>query len=323
MNKIKLGIFVTVGLLIFVAGIFFIGARKNLFSNTIAVEALFNTVEGLQVGSQVRYSGINIGTVESISIKSDSIVLTVLTLESDASQFVKKDAVATITSAGLMGNKIIDISPGSATAKSIEGGDRINTESPTSLEDILGDLKATASSAKTIASNIATISTRIEEGRGLIGNLVSDTTQYQEIESIISSFEMASDNVQNISRDIEVLTSNTRAGQGALGKLMADKETAQKIEILIDSLSVTGDISANVARNIQELSRKLNDEDGMLNKILTDSAFASEINQTVIEVKRASAEIDRTADKVNRSWILNIFGGNKNKKNKQKEENEQ
>lgn len=303
------------GLLIFVAGIFFIGARQNLFGNNITVKAVFDSVEGLQVGSQVRFSGINIGTVEGIQIKSDSTVVTTMMLEQDASQFVKEDAVATITTAGLMGNKIVNIASGSATAGSIEGGDTLRTASPASLEDIMADLKATASSARTIADNIATISSRIEEGKGLIGNLVSDTTQYEEIESIINSFEMASDNVQNISRDIEVMTSNTRQGEGALGKLMVDEVTAQKVEVLIDSLSKTGKISTDVAQNVLEFSRKLNSEKGTVNKILTDSLFANEVDSTLTEVKQASEEIDRTADKINESWILNIFGGGNKKKN--------
>jgi len=316
MNKLKLGLFVLLGLLIFVAGIFFIGARQNLFGDNITVQAVFTSVEGLQVGSQVRFSGIDIGTVERIQIKSDSSVTTTIMLEADASQFIKEDAIATISTAGLMGNKIVNISSGSESAGGISEGDTLRTTSPASLEDIMADLKATASSARTIADNIAVISNRIQEGKGLIGNLVSDTTQYQEIENIIGSFEMASNNVQNISRDIEVMTSNTRRGEGALGKLMVDETAARKVAVLIDSLTKTGEISTDVAQNILEFSRKLNSDQGTIDKILTDTVFASEVDSTITGVKQASEEINKTADKINSSWILNIFGGNK-KKNKE------
>ncbi len=115
------------------------------------------------------------------------------------------------------------------------------------------------------------------------------------------------------------MTSNTRQGEGALGKLMADDKTAQKIEVLIDSLSKTGKISTDVAQNVLEFSRKLNNDQGTVNKILTDTAFANEVDSTITEVKRASEEIDQTADKINDSWILNIFGGgDKDKKKKNK-----
>lgn len=313
-NKLKLGIFVVVGLLIFVAGIFFVGARQNLFGNNIKVVAVFRTVDGLQTGSQVRFSGIDIGTVERIQIKSDSAVLTVLSLEKSSSKFVKEDAVAAISTAGLMGNKIVDIASGTPNVSSISDGDTIQTSSPAGFDEILDDLKATTSSARVIADNIATISKRIEEGQGLIGKLVSDTTQYGEIESIINSFEMASSNVQNISSDIEMLTSNTLQGRGALGRLMADQETARKVEVFVDSLAKTGEISTDVAQNVLLFSRKLNSKKGTIDKILTDSAFAKQIDSTVIEVKRASEEIDQTADKINGSWLLNLFGGNKKKK---------
>lgn len=320
-KNIKLGLFVFLGLLLFVAAIFFIGARQNLFGSNIEVTATFRNVEGLQVGSQVRFSGINIGTVESVTLQSDSAVQTKLLLEQRASQFIKEDAVASISTAGLMGNKIITISSGSQSAGSISDGDQLETASPASVEDIMANLKETSNSAMTIASNIEEISTRIEEGKGVIGNLVADTTNAEQVESMINSFEMATGNVQSILEDIDVLAERTRNGQGALGKLMADQETARKVEMIIDSLAKTGAISTGVAQNILEFSEKLSNDEGALDKVLTDTAFASDINETVNSVKQTSESIDQTTDRINDSWILNLFGGGKDR-DKSEEKNE-
>ncbi len=313
-NNIKLGLFVVIGLLLFVAAIFFIGARQNLFGSNIRVLAVFNTVDGLQAGSQVRFSGINIGTVEEVTIKSDTTVQTTLLLEKSASQFIKKDAVAAISSAGLMGNKIITISSGSQNTKSISEGDKLETTSPASIEDIMANLNKTSQSAMEIAGTIAKISGRIEEGKGVLGNLVADTLNAEQVENMINSFKMATNNIQNILQNVDALAERTMNGEGALGKIMADQETAQKIDMLIDSLAKTGAISTDIARNMQKFSEKLNSEDGALDKVLTDTAFANDINETIIQVKETSEGIDRTAEKVNESWILNIFGGKKDKK---------
>ncbi|MDF9795814.1 phospholipid/cholesterol/gamma-HCH transport system substrate-binding protein [Catalinimonas alkaloidigena] len=319
-KNIKLGLFVILGLLLFVAAIFFIGARQNLFGSNIEVTATFKNVEGLQVGSQVRFSGINIGTVESVTLKNDSAVQTTLLLEQRASQFIKEDAVAAISTAGLMGNKIITISSGSQTAASISDGDQLETTSPASVEDIMANLKETSNSAMQIASNIERISTRIEEGKGVIGNLVADTTNAEQVESMINSFEMATGNVQSILQDIDALAERTRNGEGALGKLMADQETAEKVEMIIDSLAKTGSISTDVAQNILEFSEKLSSDRGALDKVLTDTAFANDINETVNSVKQTSESIDQTTERINDSWILNIFGGGKDR-DKIEEEN--
>ncbi|WKN31755.1 MlaD family protein [Porifericola rhodea] len=320
-KNIKLGIFVILGLLIFVAAIFFIGARQNLFGSNIRITATFNNVEGLQIGSQVRFSGINIGTVENVVLENDSAVKTTLLLEERASRFVKKDAVAAISTAGLMGNKIVTISSGSQGESSVSDGDQLNTTSPASIEDIMANLNKTSESAMEIADNLAKISGRIEQGKGVLGNLVADTVNAEQVESIITSFEMASNNVQSILQDVDALASRTRNGEGVLGKLMADRETARKVEILIDSLSKVGTISTAVARNALEFSEKLNNDKGAVDKILTDSTLAKDIGETVNQVKQTSASIDKTTDKINNSWILNLFGGKDKKKKKEEEKN--
>jgi phospholipid/cholesterol/gamma-HCH transport system substrate-binding protein len=322
-NNIKLGLFVILGLLLFVAAIFFIGARQNMFGANIRVEAVFNNVEGLQVGSQVQFSGINIGTVEDITLKNDSAVQATLVLEESASQFIKKDAVATISTAGLMGNKIVTITSGSQSASSISDGDQLQTATPSSIEDIIDNLNKTSRSAMEIASNIEKISSRIEEGKGVLGNLVADTSNSEQVESIFTSFKMASNNIQSILQNVDELAARTRNGEGALGKLMADRETALKVEMIIDSLAKTGSLSTDVAQNMLEFSEKLNNDDGALDKVLTDTAFANNIGETVQQVKQTSEGIDRTAEKVNNSWIMNLFGGRNNKDNQSNENEEQ
>ncbi|WPP52173.1 MlaD family protein [Catalinimonas niigatensis] len=319
-NNIKLGFFVILGLLLFVAAIFFIGARQNMFGSNVRVQAVFNTVEGLQVGSQVQFSGINIGTVEGITLKSDSAVQTTLVLNKEASQFIKSDAVATISTAGLMGNKIVTISSGSQQAGSISDGDQLQTARPSSIEDIMDNLNKTSQSAMQIASNIEKISSRIEEGKGVLGNLVADTSNVEQVESIFNSFEMASNNIQNILQNVDELAARTRNGEGALGKLMADRETAMKVEMIIDSLAKTGSLSTDVAQNILEFSEKLKNDEGALDKVLTDTAFARDINETINQVKQTSEGIDRTAEKVNNSWILNLFGGGRSNDDQQEDD---
>ena len=67
-NKIRLGIFVSLGIVVFILGIYFIGERQQLFRSTFRLSGVFKDVAGLQAGNNVRLSGINVGTVENISI---------------------------------------------------------------------------------------------------------------------------------------------------------------------------------------------------------------------------------------------------------------
>lgn len=111
-NKIKLGIFVTLGLVVLILAIYFIGEKQLLFKSTFRLTGVFTDVAGLQAGNNVRLSGISIGTVESISLVSDTTVRVEIVIDESSRKFIKKDAVATIGSEGLIGNKVLVINPG-------------------------------------------------------------------------------------------------------------------------------------------------------------------------------------------------------------------
>ena len=97
-NKIKLGIFVSLGLVVLILAIYFIGEKQLLFKNTFRLSAVFEDVGGLQIGNNVRLSGINIGTVENISLISDTSVSVEVLIDENTRKFIKKDAVASIGS---------------------------------------------------------------------------------------------------------------------------------------------------------------------------------------------------------------------------------
>ena len=88
-NNIRLGIFVTIGMLLLITAIYFIGNRQHLFSRTIRISGLFKDISGLQIGNNVRFSGINIGTIEDIVIVSDSMVRVDMILEQITQKFIK------------------------------------------------------------------------------------------------------------------------------------------------------------------------------------------------------------------------------------------
>src|SRR4051794_1226118 len=111
-QKIKIGLFTVAGILVFIFAIFFIGNQKSLFNSTIRVHGTFKNVNGLQVGNNVRFAGINVGVVEDIEIVTDSLVRVDLTINDDVKKFIKKDAKVSIGSDGLMGDKLVLIAPG-------------------------------------------------------------------------------------------------------------------------------------------------------------------------------------------------------------------
>lgn len=174
-NKIGLGIFVSAGIALFIAGIYFIGDRQQMFSKTFTIRAIFKDVSGLQVGNNVRFAGIVVGTVDNIEIMSDTTVRVDMIIEEGPRKFIRKDSKAIIGTDGLMGSKIVTISVGSQNRKVIENDDYILSAIPVSVDDILKQLNKTAENAATITDDLAVIMNNIRSGKGTVGKLFMDT----------------------------------------------------------------------------------------------------------------------------------------------------
>src|ERR1041385_228385 len=174
-NQIKLGVFVSVTIALFIVGIYFIGQRQKLFSSTFHVSGIFEDISGLQVGNNVRFSGINVGIIEDIEQITDSTVRVDMQIVEHSRQFIKKNAIAVIGSDGLMGSKIIMIIPGTAGKQELADNDVIGTARQVNMDEILLKLKVTTDNVANITGDLSIIMENVREGRGTIGMLLMDS----------------------------------------------------------------------------------------------------------------------------------------------------
>jgi phospholipid/cholesterol/gamma-HCH transport system substrate-binding protein len=184
-NNVKLGIVVSAGFALLIVCIYLIGERQQLFSNTFHVSGIFKNISGLQIGNNVRFSGINVGIVDDIEQITDTTVRVDMLIDDDTRKFMKKNAKAIIGSDGLMGNKIVIITPGSYGEKTLSDNDMIATEQPVTMDDILLKLKVTGDNAATITSDLAVVMTNIREGKGTIGKLLMDTAMAEQVDQAL------------------------------------------------------------------------------------------------------------------------------------------
>jgi phospholipid/cholesterol/gamma-HCH transport system substrate-binding protein len=174
-NKIRLGVFVSAGVAIFIIAIYFIGSRQQLFNSTFQLSGIFEDIGGLQVGNNVRFSGINVGIVRDIEQITDSTVRVEMQIEEEARRFIKTDATAIIGSDGLMGSKLVTILAGISGLKPMSDNDVIKTQRPVSMDDIMVNLELTTKNAALITEDLAVIINHMREGNGTIGKLLMDS----------------------------------------------------------------------------------------------------------------------------------------------------
>jgi phospholipid/cholesterol/gamma-HCH transport system substrate-binding protein len=281
-HKVRLGIFVSIGIIIFILAIYFIGEKQQLFRSTFRLSGVFKDVAGLQVGNNVRLSGINVGTIDNITIISDTSVRVVIFVDENTRQFIKKDAVASIGSEGLMGNKALIISPGTGGKKIIENDDVIATSQPTNIDDILKSLKTTMDNTAYITGDLAKITTNIESGKGTIGRLMMDPTWRQDLQSTIINLK-----------------------DGSVGFKTFMVKTNELDSILI-RLNKTIDNTSSITYDLSRITNNIQSGEGMIGKMLMDQSMGQNLDSTLINLKNGLAEFEIFMKKAQESWLLGL-----------------
>lgn len=190
--KVRLGLFVVGGLALFVLAIFIIGKQKNLFNPVFKLTTTFYNVSGLQVGNNIRFSGINVGTVDNISIVNDSTVRVDMMIRQEIKQFIKSDCVVAIGSEGLIGDRLLVITQGSADAPLAREGEELASIEPVETDAIMESVQITAANAEIITEQLAEIMLNINEGEGTLGRLIQDTTIARNIDQTILNLKKSS-----------------------------------------------------------------------------------------------------------------------------------
>jgi phospholipid/cholesterol/gamma-HCH transport system substrate-binding protein len=281
-NKIKLGIFVSLGLVVLILAIYYIGEKQLLFESTFRLSGVFTDVGGLQPGNNVRLSGISIGTVESISLVSDTTVRVDIVINESSRKFIKKDAIATIGSEGLIGNKVLVINPGTGGKKSIEDNDRIQTAQPIDVDDIMVSLKTTIDNTAIITGDLAKISTNIESGKGTIGRLMMDPTWRENIQSTIINLKDGSE------------------------KFVVFMDKSQQIDNILLALNSNIDSTSAVIQDLSKITSNIEAGEGVVGKLLMDQSMGQNLDSTLINLKKGLAEFEIFMKMAQESWLLSF-----------------
>lgn len=187
----RLGVFILVTLAILAVGVFIIGSKEYLFRSTYQLKAQFDNVAGLAAGADVQVGGVHSGTVESILLphKPGEQVTVIMDLDKSTHEIIKRDSVASIETAGVLGNQYVAISFGSAGQAEVENGEIIQSEPPMVMSDLLKKTSGILDSSQQAISNtilatahLNSVSAKIDSGQGTVGALVNDKQLYNNLE---------------------------------------------------------------------------------------------------------------------------------------------
>lgn len=279
--KARLGFFIAGGIALFVIAIFFIGKQQNLFNPVFKVTTSFYNISGLQVGNNVRFSGINVGTVDKIMIINDSTVQVDVIIKKNVQQFIKSDSEAGIGSSGIIGDRVLVISQGSNEAPIAKDGQHILSKEPVETDAIIASLQSTAGNVEIVAQQLAEIMVYVNSGRGTLGRLIQDTTIAENINLTIQNFKRSS---AGFDETIEHTKENVFEFMEKLHKTVAKTEIA--------------------SHQLGEIMMSINSGEGTLGMLIQDTTVAENLTQTLINIKKSTKGFEENMEALKHNFLF-------------------
>ncbi|WP_308992854.1 MlaD family protein [Mariniflexile litorale] len=303
-QKLQLGTLVIIGTILFIAGVYLIGQRSNMFKKTFTISAFFQNVNGLQKGNNVRYSGIEIGTVKDIIMINDSTIKVDMNIEEKIISHIKKNAIATIGSDGLVGNMIINIVPNKGSSKVISNGDVIKSYSKIGADDILSTLSVTNENAAILTADLLKITNSIIEGKGTLGVLLNDTIMSKDLKQSITNLKTASMGASNSIGELNhIITSLKTADTSVMGMLLNDTLSGMKLKNIVGHLETSSSEIETILLNINTVVDDFNTSKGTYNYLVRDTTLANSLESTLKNINEGTDKFNQNMEALKHNFL--------------------
>ncbi len=303
-QKVRLGIFVILGTALLVSALYFIGNRQNLFGTNLELHAEFTNVNGLQLGNNVRYSGINAGTVKGIEMIGQSRIVVSMLIEEKIAERINKNAVATIGSDGLVGSMLINILPQEGETRPIVSGDTIRSYTKIGANDILSTLSVTNENAAILTADLLKITTKIIDGKGTIGMLINDTIMADNLKESVIELRKASSGANHAIQQLNGIIAGIDFDESVAGVLLNDSVSGEKMREIITGLESTGQNIQEVSISLDEYLTEIRESQGTMNKLIRDEAFAGNLDTTLVNLKEATDRLNTNMEALKHNFLF-------------------
>jgi phospholipid/cholesterol/gamma-HCH transport system substrate-binding protein len=314
-SELKVGILVLASIALFIFFIFSAtGGVGRLLRQPFIAKARFAEVDGLLPGNEVRLAGKRVGNVEQVALaviperpEDQNTVEVTMSIDPEvARQWIRTDSLATLGSIGLLGDKVVDITPGTQKGQPLPSGSYIQTSPGTNIRKIISGVDPLIADLTDSAEQIKTLVSKVNEGQGTIGQLVNNPKVYEDLDRTIV--------------EAKELVKQVREGQGTLGRLVSDpglyqdlKDTTARLERLIKQMDEGQGTVARLIKDpelfkkidttmtrVQDISERLDlisarieRGEGTIGKLINDPALHEDTQKTMANVRHITARLDQ------------------------------
>ncbi|MCC6281741.1 MAG: MCE family protein, partial [Saprospiraceae bacterium] len=240
-DTVKLGLFVLAGLSLLIVSLYILGKNRSMFGAGFEIKAHFRSVNGLVYGNNVRYSGIQIGSVQDVVFLNDTLIEVTMNIEKKMGAIIRHNAVASLGTDGLIGNRVVNIAPGSGQADLIQPGDLLPSKEEINTDEMLQTLRRTNENIAGISEELRNTVHEISSSTQLAA-LLNDPTLSANIKATLEHLHDASAKAALLMTNANTTLDMASEGKGALATLLRDtslsfelKQAVQKIQMVENS----------------------------------------------------------------------------------------
>ncbi|WP_395803506.1 MlaD family protein [Daejeonella sp.] len=299
-NNTKLGFFVLAGLLFLILLLYMIGRNRSLFGSNYLLKTRFENVQGLIPGNNVRYAGIQAGTVKHIEILNDTTVEVTMIIDTEMEHIIRKDAITAIGTDGLVGNKVVNIVPGKLNTSIAKKGDILPSKKPIDTEKILNTLSKTNNDVSIIVTGLKTTVERINNSSA-IWELLNDDQLPNDIKKSAKNIQLATLKAAAISNEFQLIVNDLRNGNGSLGILLNDTVLVSNLNKSSYNLNM---VSLQLHKIVSDLQKDINSGKGPVNSLLKDSLMVKKLNISLDNIQMGTDGFNQSMDALKNSFLL-------------------
>ncbi|MBC8005753.1 MAG: MCE family protein [Verrucomicrobia bacterium] len=319
-KSVIVGIFVFLGLLFLILGILVIGNLNETFKKKIEVITLFDDVGGLQVGNNIWFSGVKIGSISDLQFYAETKVKVVMKIEKKSQPFIHKDAFVKLGSDGLIGNKILIIYDGTPESPSVRDGDTLRVEETFSSDDMINTLQENNKNLSSITSDLKIITSKMANGEGSIGKLLTDDAVYTHLDAATLSLQNAAGQAQKLISSLNKFSEGLHKEGTLANQLTNDTVVFNSMKASVVRLQQMADTAHVFITNLKEASANPQSSIGVL---LHDEEAGAHLKQTIRNLETSSQKLDEDLEAAQHNFLLRGYFKKKERERKKEERSKQ
>ncbi|WP_439482348.1 MlaD family protein [Cyclobacterium plantarum] len=302
----KVGLMVLAGALFLVFTLYMVGRNQDIFRSNFTLQAVVSHVNGLVPGNNVRFMGMDVGTVKSIEMANDTSINITMVINTKMNPYIKKNAKISIGTDGLMGNKLVHINPQEGNAGMVSDGDIIFSDKALETDEMLSTLHATSLLIEKTSMNLYQISEKLNTSQ-VLWELLSDSTITSDIKTTLSAFQKASVEASEMLHSGKKMMHTFEQGNGLINMAFTDTLASRNLLTSIEHLQESSRDLEELLGGMKNWVNHIEKGKGSIGLLMEDSLLRQTLLNSAINLENGTGDFQQNMEALKSNFLFRRY----------------